>query len=136
VAENTLRLWDMAQTKRKRQTKHRGNAAGVVESRGRTGRRPTAAERSPQGREKAQAKERREQRYDRPPTWRGAFFKALAAAAFLTLIVGVLIAKKPGQAGVIFPLGLVLYLPISYYMDLWAYRRRLRKKASQRVGMQ
>ena len=34
----------MAQTKRKRQTKHRGNAAGVVESRGRTGRKPTAAE--------------------------------------------------------------------------------------------
>jgi len=34
----------MAQTKRKRQTKHRGNAAGVVESRGRTGRKPTKAE--------------------------------------------------------------------------------------------
>ena len=34
----------MAQTKRKRQTKHRGNAAGVVEARGRTGRKPTAAE--------------------------------------------------------------------------------------------
>ena len=32
----------MAQTKRK--TKHRGNAAGVVESRGRTGRKPTAEE--------------------------------------------------------------------------------------------
>ena len=36
----------MAQTRRKRQTKHRGNAAGVVESRGRTGRKPTAAEKS------------------------------------------------------------------------------------------
>ena len=29
----------MAQTKRKRRTKHRGNAAGVVEARGRTSRR-------------------------------------------------------------------------------------------------
>ena len=29
----------MAQTKRKRRTKHRGNAAGMVEARGRTGRR-------------------------------------------------------------------------------------------------
>ena len=28
----------MAQTKRRRQTKHRGNAAGIVEARGRTGR--------------------------------------------------------------------------------------------------
>ena len=36
----------MAQTKRKRQTKHRGNAAGVVESRGRTGRKPTGAEKT------------------------------------------------------------------------------------------
>ena len=39
----------MAQTKRKRQTKHRGNAAGVVESRGRTGRKPTADEKSGKG---------------------------------------------------------------------------------------
>ena len=29
----------MAQTRKRRQTKHRGNAAGMVESRGRTGRR-------------------------------------------------------------------------------------------------
>ena len=34
----------MAQTRRRRRTKHRGNAAGVVEARGRTGRKPTAAE--------------------------------------------------------------------------------------------
>jgi len=30
----------MASTKKKRRTKHRGNAAGIVESRGRTGRKP------------------------------------------------------------------------------------------------
>ena len=35
----------MAQTKKKRSTKHRGNAAGGVESRGRTGRKLTAEER-------------------------------------------------------------------------------------------
>ena len=34
----------MAQTKRKRRTKHRGNAAGTIETRGRTGRPPTAEE--------------------------------------------------------------------------------------------
>ena len=34
----------MAQTKRKRRTKHRGNAAGSIEARGRTGRKPTAEE--------------------------------------------------------------------------------------------
>ena len=42
----------MAQTKRKRRTKHRGNAAGSIEARGRTGRKPTAEEskQSAQGR--------------------------------------------------------------------------------------
>ena len=53
------RLLSVAQTRRKRQTKHRGNAAGVVESRGRTGRKPTAAEKSGDprtlAREKAEA---------------------------------------------------------------------------------
>ena len=46
----------MAQTKRKRQTKHRGNAAGVVESRGRTGRKPTADEKSGKATESAKAR--------------------------------------------------------------------------------
>jgi Flp pilus assembly protein TadB len=125
----------MAQTKRKRQTKHRGNAAGVVESRGRTGRRPTAAEKSPEGREKAQKRAQREQRYDRPPTWRGAFYRALAAAVVLVIAVLVLgIAKKPLEAIVVFPFVLVLYVPISYYTDDWMYKRRLRKKAEQGAG--
>ncbi len=128
----------MAQTKRKRQTKHRGNAAGVVESRGRTGRRPTAAEKSPEGREKAQKRAQREQRYDRPPTWRGAFYRALAAAVVLVVAVIVLgISKKPLQAALVFPFVLALYVPISYYTDAWMYKRRLRKKeAAQGAGTQ
>ena len=46
----------MAQTRRKRQTKHRGNAAGMVESRGRTGRKPTPAEKSGNASQAARAK--------------------------------------------------------------------------------
>ena len=77
----------MAQTRRKRQTKHRGNAAGVVESRGRTGRKPTAAEKS--GDAKALAKEREAllDKRDRPPTWRGAFVKAMFATIVRLLVV-------------------------------------------------
>lgn len=120
----------MAQTKRRRQTKHRGNAAGVVESRGRTGRRPTAAEKSVEGREKAQKRAQREQRYDRPPTWRGAFYRALVAA-ILMVVVSMFLVKNTLQAVLIFPLVLAMYVPISYYTDLWMYRRRLRKKAAQ-----
>ena len=121
----------MAQTKRKRQTKHRGNAAGVVESRGRTGRRPTAAEKSTAGREKAQKKELREQRYDRPPTWRGAFYRALAAAVLMVAVSLFVISKKPAQLILIFPVVLALYVPISYYTDMWMYKRRMRKKAAE-----
>ncbi len=120
----------MAQTKRKRQTKHRGNAAGVVEARGRTGRRPTAAEKSAEGREKAQKRAQREQRYDRPPTWRGAFYRALVAA-ILMVVVSMFLVKNTLQAVLIFPLVLAMYVPISYYTDLWMYRRRLRKKEAQ-----
>jgi len=125
----------MAQTKRKRQTKHRGNAAGVVESRGRTGRRPTAAEKSPEGREKAEQRAQREQRYDRPPTWRGAFYRALAAAVVLVIaVIALRISKSALQALVVFPFVLVLYVPISYYTDAWMYKRRLRKKAAPGAG--
>ena len=40
----------MAQTKRKRRSKHRGTAAGTIEARGRTGRPPSAEERKKQPR--------------------------------------------------------------------------------------
>jgi Flp pilus assembly protein TadB len=124
----------VAQTKRKRQTKHRGNAAGIVESRGRTGRRPTATEKSVEAREKAQKRAQREQRYDRPPSWRGAFYRALAAATVM-LVVSLILIKQTVQAIAIFPLVLAMYVPISYYTDMWMYRRRLRKKAAQGSGV-
>ena len=118
----------MAQTKRKRQTKHRGNAAGVVESRGRTGRKPTAAEKSVEAKERAQARQKREARHDRPPTWRGAFSRALVAAVLVLVVMLVLLPKNKAQAFLYFPFVLVLYVPISFYTDQWLYRRRMRSK--------
>ena len=88
----------MAQTKRKRQTKHRGNAAGVVESRGRTGRKPTAAEKSGKPGDAARAKQKRLDRLDRPATWRGAFLRALVAAMVLVLLAGLLLKATAGQS--------------------------------------
>jgi hypothetical protein len=114
----------------KRKTKHRGNAAGMVESRGRTGRRPTAAERSAEGREKAKAKQQRLQKYDRPPTWLGAFYRA-AAAAVLMLLIGIILIKNSTEAIELFPLVLVMYVPISYYTDMWLYKRRQRQKQAK-----
>jgi hypothetical protein len=118
----------MAQTKRKRQTKHRGNAAGVVEARGRTGRRPTAAEKSPEAREKARAKAARGNRLDRPPTWTSAIYKAMLAAVVL-LLACLLMGLKSTQVIAFFPLALLLYTPVSYYTDVWMYNRRQRNKA-------
>jgi hypothetical protein len=118
----------MAQTKRKRQTKHRGNAAGVVESRGRTGRKPTAAEKA------GKPREDRVPRQDRPPTWRGAFYRAMIAAVLMLLASLLLLGKHGNEAIALFPVVLVAYLPISYYTDTWIYNRRMRKKAQQGGG--
>jgi hypothetical protein len=120
----------MAQTKRKRQTKHRGNAAGVVESRGRTGRKPTTAEKTG----KASApKLTRQERLERPPTWWGAFYRA-AAAAVLMLLISIVLLKKPNEAIELFPIVLIAYVPISYYTDMWLYKRRVRSKAKRTGG--
>jgi hypothetical protein len=123
----------MAQTKRKRQTKHRGNAAGVVESRGRTGRKPTAAEKSGKGMDATGKKEPTLARQDRPPTWLGAFYRAMVAAV-LMLLVSLFLIKKANEAIALFPIVLVIYIPISYYTDMWMYNRRMRKKAAQGGG--
>jgi hypothetical protein len=118
----------MAQTRRKRSTKHRGNAAGVVESRGRTGRKPTAAEKKGAA-PSAKARQEPLDRRDRPPTWRGAFVRAMVAAILMVAIVVVLL-HQTAQALALFPIVLVMYIPISYYTDKWVYERRLRRKAS------
>jgi hypothetical protein len=117
----------------KRKTKHRGNAAGMVESRGRTGRPPTAAERSGSAQEKkAKAREQGLSKYDRPPTWRGAIYRAMAAAV-LMLLIGIILIKNSNEAIALFPIVLALYIPISYYTDVWLYRRRQRQKANAKA---
>ena len=112
----------MAQTKRKRRTKHRGNAAGVVETRGRTGRPPTAAER------KQTAKEQRMARFDKPPTWRSAANRAGIAALLFIVAVIVLFKENMATAIAIGGFMFLLYVPLGYYTDQFMYRRRQAKK--------
>jgi hypothetical protein len=120
----------MAQTKRRRQTKHRGNAAGMVESRGRTGRKPTTEEKGGKPIAAKRGKQERVPRADRPPTWLGAFYRAMAAAVLMLLFsLLVLKLKHPNQVVALFPIVLILYVPISYYTDLWLFRRRQAAKA-------
>ena len=116
----------MAQTKRKRQTKHRGNAAGAIETRGRTGRKPTAEERKSQT--KLTAQQRREERLNKPPTWAGAAQRA--AFATIIFVVALLLIFREPVSRVIALSGfiLLLYIPMGYYTDLFMYRRRQAKK--------
>jgi hypothetical protein len=123
----------MASTRRKRQTKHRGNAAGVIESRGRTGRKPTAAEKSGDARARAREKDKLLDKRDRPPTWRGAFIRAMFAAVLMLLVV-LVVFNQPNQAIALFPVVLLMYVPISYYTDVWMFNRRQRNKAKRGDG--
>ena len=122
----------MAQTKRKRRTKHRGNAAGVVESRGRTGRRPTGEELRKQDRTSL-----RQQRLNKPPTWNSAFLKSalMAGLLFVFTRVGLFGGEVPiGQSIVLCAFALLLYTPLAYVTDKWVYQRAQRRKQQQKSG--
>jgi len=117
----------MAQTKRKRRSKHRGNAAGTVEARGRTGRPPTAEERKQQERSK-----RATGRQPKPPTWNAAIKKALLATAFIFLFLLVTNKFRVLPALAFSVVAMLLYVPSGYYLDSWIYRRHQRKQLQNR----
>jgi len=111
----------VASTKRKRRTKHRGNAAGMVETRGRTGRKPGPAD----GKSARQA---RMDRFSKPPTVRSALQRpgiaAIVFVAAMILIVHQSVAASIALGGFV----LLFYVPLSYYTDLFFYRRRQAKE--------
>jgi Flp pilus assembly protein TadB len=114
----------MAHTRKRRRSKHRGNAAGIIEARGRTGLKLSADERKPT------SKELRQQRWDQPPTWRSATNRALFATIIFAVLVVVLMGRTIPQAVIIAAFMLVLYIPLGYYMDMAIYRRRKRRAQS------
>jgi hypothetical protein len=112
----------MAQTKRKRRSKHRGTAAGSIEARGRTGRKPTAQEQK-----QAQAGQRRPLK---PPSWNSAFLKAaLMAAVLFALTQFGLFGDEASlaQSLTITLFALLLYTPAAYATDRWVYNRQLKR---------
>ena len=117
----------MAQTKRKRRSKHRGNAAGNIETRGRTGRKPAPAV----DKKAARAAARRE-KLAQPPTWNRAILRAGAAALLLFVLTQVKLIPNsdiaPGQALVICLFAMLIYIPLGYMFDNWMYRRMNKPK--------
>jgi hypothetical protein len=118
----------MAQTKRKRRTKHRGNAAGMIEARGRTGRRPEP--------EKGKKAKSRVNKFDQPPTWQSAVNRAAIAAAFLVVLMLLLFKEPIARAIILSGFMFLLYVPLGYYTDLMIYRRRQAKILRERQARQ
>ena len=118
----------MASTKRRRRTKHRGNAAGVVETRGRTGRKPTESERKTKG---PGGREPRPHRLDKAPTWKSAIQRAAIATVLFAVLVLLLFKQDIGPVISIAGFVFLMYIPLGYYTDLALYRRRQRQKAQE-----
>jgi hypothetical protein len=115
----------MAQTKRKRRSKHRGNAAGTIEARGRTGRKPTADERKTRGGSAAAGDRRLAE-----PTWSGAAMRAGFASVMLFVLfsVGLTGAKQNVFTSLILAaLAFLIYVPLGYKIDHFFWRRRMAK---------
>ena len=123
----------MAQTKRKRRSKHRGNAAGTIETRGRTGRKLSSAEKKGDGKAKSNqsSAERRAERLNRPPTWRSAINRAALAAVILVVLSIVAFKQTPAAAIGFAGFALVVYIPMGYYLDRFLYRRRMRAQGKR-----
>ena len=114
----------MAQTRKKRRRKHRGTQAGTIE-------RPVRASR-PQTKEQRReaARERRLQRFDKPPTWRSSAQRAVLAAVLFAVLMTFLADQSWQQTLPLFGFVLLLYVPLSYYTDRLFYQRRQKQKAT------
>jgi hypothetical protein len=121
----------MAQTRRKRRSKHRGTPAGSIEARGRTGRPLSPEERKKQARMTA-----REKRLNTPPTWRSSITRAMVAAVivFVFLLVTAKGKDKVPTALGFTAVALIVYIPAGYYLELALFRRRQRKAAGGDAG--
>ncbi len=125
----------MAKTKKKRRRKHRGTQGGRVDTRPSRSRPRSRAEAKAQAAQRRGAAKKggkkgaptRQDKLLTPPTWKGSFYKgALAAALFFALFA--LIFKRPiASSAAISVFMLAFYVPMSYYVDNFMFKRRMRQ---------
>lgn len=109
----------MGETKKRRNSKHRGNAAGMVEARGRTGAR-------------ADGSGGRGLRVPRPATLQRALLKALIPIALLAPLLFFTQKDTPLASQLLLLLmAFAMYVPMSYYSDRWVYNRYQRQQQQQ-----
>ena len=113
----------MAQTKKKRKRKHRGTPAGTVERAARPAR--------PRTREDAKkvAAQRRAERLDREPTWRGSINRAAIAALVFFALLLLLFDRSLEQAVPLLLFMFLLYIPLGYMTDRAIYNFRRRRRS-------
>ena len=118
----------MAQTKKKRRRKRRGNQGGRIDASPRSGR--------PRSREEAKARARSKRKpapkQDLPPTWRGSFGRAAVAALIFTAVLALVLGKSLGAAFLFGAFMMVFYVPAGYYIDMAMWRRRERARIRAR----
>jgi Flp pilus assembly protein TadB len=119
----------MAQTRKKRKTKHRGTQAGNIERAGRTSRTTRQQARTTA---KTTASERRAARYERPPTLKGAVSRAAMAAALFGILVILVFHRHPGTGLIGALFAFLFYIPVSYLTDRMLYNRYQRRKQQAR----
>jgi hypothetical protein len=113
----------MGQTKRKRRNKHRGNAVGVVEARGRTSKPREGAAKSGSTRAPSRGAALK------PPTLRSAATKAAVGIVILFVFFRFLSKNTTtGGALTMCAVAFVLYTPLMYWTDKWIYTRKLRQQ--------
>jgi hypothetical protein len=122
----------VAQTRRKRKTKHRGTPAGNVVARGRTSRPSSRAQARQQvAQQRARA---RAERAAQPPSMRRAVWQAAVGACIF--LVAMILFKQPLPAALMASgLMFFLYVPMSYQIDKFMhgrYKARLAREAAAR----
>jgi hypothetical protein len=119
----------MAQTRRKRRSKHRGTAVGNIESRGRTGRKPADSDGKPAARAARGATRGRG-----APSWKNAYLRGFLAALFLFGLTRIGLGGGMSLESSIFfaTLALFIYVPLGYYMDSFIYSRRQKRETGQK----
>lgn len=97
---------------------------------GRTGRKPTAAERA--GDKRTAARQARLARLDQPPSWRSSANRAAITAIIFAVALVLLFGRPVGAAIALAGFMFLVYIPMGYAMDTFIYRRRQARKAREK----
>jgi Flp pilus assembly protein TadB len=106
----------------KRRRKHRGTQAGTVRKR---------RSRPSRTQTRATGEQRRQERMNRPPTWRGSITRGLLAGGALFALL-LIVGGNAGQAVTLALAALLVYIPAFHMVDSLLYRRRQHRQRAER----